>query len=293
MSRIKSVGRKLLTPFLGRRRLQPFFEALHDVSMAGLNMGEGASPLSSGEVTAIRHVRDNFSRQQDPIVVFDVGANIGQFADVLLREFATCPTALDAWLFEPSPKTFQKLRSNLDGRAGVRLQNLGLGDQVGERRLYSIGEGSKFASLYRRDMPHKNETMDCVEIAAISTVDYFCFENGIKHIQFLKLDVEGHEFKVLQGATDMLAQGCIDFIQFEFGGANIDSRTYFKDFYLLLNTDYQLYRILQDGIWPIREYRESFEVFKRATNYLAQRRAVRFPYRSLRFSEKNLHVAGY
>src|SRR6266850_4486027 len=107
MSMSKSVGRKILTPFLGRRRYQRFFEALHKVSMAGLNMGEGTSPMASGEVRVIRHVLDTLIKRNTPIVVFDVGANIGQYCQLLLEEFGQYTSQLSAWLFEPSPRTFQ------------------------------------------------------------------------------------------------------------------------------------------------------------------------------------------
>jgi len=264
----------MLGPFLGRRRLQPFFEVLHEVAMAGLNMGEGASPFSSGEMMAIRYVRNRLANTATPLVVFDVGANIGQFAQVLLREFDNNSVPVEHWLFEPSPATFRKLRTNLNGRRNLRFENIGFGDQPGVMQLYSLGEGSKLASLYRREIDHKNEKMDHVETVTITTVDCFCAERQIPRVNFLKMDVEGHELKVLRGASRMLEQGAIDFIQFEFSGANVDSRTFFKDFYLLLKHDYRLYRVLQDGIWPIANYSESLEIFKRATNYLAERKTV-------------------
>src|SRR5262245_8108764 len=124
MPNIKSVGRKMLRPFLGRRRLQPFFEALHEVAMAGLNMGEGASPFSSGEMMAIRYVRNRLANTAGPLVVFDVGANIGQFAQVLLGEFDNTSVPVEHWLFEPSPETFRRLRMNLNGRSNLRFENV-------------------------------------------------------------------------------------------------------------------------------------------------------------------------
>ena len=69
----------------------------------------------------------------------------------------------------------------------------------------------------------------------------------------------------------MIANDAIDFVQFEFGGCNIDSRTYFQDFFRLLNRQYQIFRILKDGIWPINRYRGELECFV-CSNYLAQRR---------------------
>ena len=89
----------------------------------------------------------------------------------------------------------------------------------------------------------------------------------------LKLDVEGHELKVLNGAHSLINSNSIDFIQFEFGGCNIDSRTYFQDFFYLLNPYYEIYRLVKDGIVLIEHYEERHEVFV-TTNYLAISRKI-------------------
>jgi len=58
-------------------------------------------------------------------------------------------------------------------------------------------------------------------------------------------------------------------VQFEFGEANIDSRTYFRDFHQLLGTDYDLYRIVPDGLQPLAGYSAELEIFA-TINYLAE-----------------------
>jgi hypothetical protein len=75
----------------------------------------------------------------------------------------------------------------------------------------------------------------------------------------------------LNGANQMLQLGKIDFIQFEFGGCNIDSRTFFRDFYHLLNEKYKIYRILKNDLIEINQYSEMNEIFI-TTNYLAELR---------------------
>jgi len=111
------------------------------------------------------------------------------------------------------------------------------------------------------------------EEIGLRTLDLFCRENKIKHINFLKLDVEGHEKKVLDGASSMLRIKAIDFIQFKLGGCNIDSRTYFQDFFYLLNKNYTVHRIAKDGLFPINEYKETHEA-SITTNFLAERKSI-------------------
>ena len=67
----------------------------------------------------------------------------------------------------------------------------------------------------------------------------------------------------------MIAEGRIKAIQFEFGGANINSRSFMRDFFDLLTPQYTVHRVLQHGLYPILRYGETLEIFKRATNYLA------------------------
>jgi len=85
------------------------------------------------------------------------------------------------------------------------------------------------------------------------------------------LDVEGHEYAVLQGAKELIERNKIQFIQFEFGGCNIDSRVFFQDFFYFLSPKYKIFRVLKDGLYPINEYSENLEVFS-VTNYFAQLR---------------------
>jgi hypothetical protein len=118
-------------------------------------------------------------------------------------------------------------------------------------------------------MVHFGVQLDNREAVTVNTLDEFCRQRSIERIDFLKLDVEGSEYRVLMGARRLLESRAIKFIQFEFGGANIDARTYFRDFYNLLSPTYTIYLILKDGLRPVTRYLERSEVFL-TTNYLAE-----------------------
>lgn len=137
--------------------------------------------------------------------------------------------------------------------------------------LYSNSSLSGLTSVYNRNLAHVNLEMDEISTAQFTTIDNYCQKNNVNHIHFLKMDIEGHELSALQGASKMLSSDNIDYIQFEFGGCNIDSRTYFKDFYYLLHDKYDIYRILQKGLYKIDKYSEYLEIFV-TVNYLAQLR---------------------
>lgn len=78
------------------------------------------------------------------------------------------------------------------------------------------------------------------------TLDDITEKHGLTEIAFLKLDLEGHELEALKGAYKLLEGKVVRALAFEFGGCNLDSRTFAKDFWHLLvyEHNFKLYRIL-------------------------------------------------
>jgi FkbM family methyltransferase len=253
-----------LSKMIGKKRYQRFFEKLHRASVEGMNYGRGDDIYRSGEIGAMKYVASLLKGGKS--VVFDVGANEGSYTRELSRFFLNA----DVYCFEPSHSTYAILKSNVGDLSGVHLGNFGLGKETGEAELYySEAEGSGIASVYDRRLSHIGITLETKEKISIRRIDKFCESEGIPRIDFLKLDIEGHELAALEGAGDMLEQNKIRFIQFEFGGCNIDSRTYFQDFWYLLSPKYNISRIVSDGLYPIQRYSEILEIF-RTINYLAE-----------------------
>lgn len=86
------------------------------------------------------------------------------------------------------------------------------------------------------------------------------------------MDIEGHELKALIGFGRSIHS--IKVIQFEFGGCNIDSRTFFQDFYYFFkNQNFDLFRITPLGLFSVRDYRERDEYFT-TTNYIGVNRKI-------------------
>jgi hypothetical protein len=73
--------------------------------------------------------------------------------------------------------------------------------------------------------------------------------------------VEGAELSVLQGASELLKNGSIVFIQFEFNEMHAYSKTLFKDFVDILPNRI-FYRIMPKGLLKMGNYRPStHEIF--------------------------------
>lgn len=259
----KIIKQYILSPIIGKKIFQPFFERVHLIALRGMNF-YGIGIGDGGEKMVINHFFNQLDKNIKPII-FDVGANIGDYSIAVNSIFGE---RAQLYCFEPSKETFALLEENVKNHKNIKLYNFGFGKENKIAVLYSNKGSSGLASLYNRKLEHYGIRMNQQENVTIKRLDDFCRENNIGHIHFLKMDVEGNELNILQGAEKIIKSGAVDYIQFEFGGCNIDSRTFFKDFFDFLNPNYKIYRILKDGVRLVDTYKEEHEVFL-AVNYLA------------------------
>lgn len=232
-----------------------------------MGVGSGGSPKSSGEIAVLKLVRKRLCPNFGKLCAFDVGANHGQFLSVLLKEFSGIDFVVH--VFEPGGTAFRQLSSSYNASAGVRLNNIGLSNEAGKSALFSDMLGSGMSSLHKRDNRHLGLPFSETESIELTTLDIYLAANDIQTIDFLKMDVEGVELSVLQGGLKAFDSGRIRSVLFEFGGCNIDSRTYFRDFFYFFHQfdKARIYRVTPSGfLTPIRQYAEDLEQFT-TTNF--------------------------
>lgn len=265
-----SVLKRAVSLFTGNDTCQRMLEYNVKFSHYLMGIGAGTKVSTSGELSLVRLVNEHSAER---LCVFDVGANVGQFATLIHDHCNT--SRIDLHCFEPGQEAFAQLSSKYGETPHVRLNNVALGAEGGTATLYSDVPASGLSSLTRRDLSHFDRSMDLAQQVDVRTIDDYCNEHDIAQIHLLKIDVEGHEQDVLAGAKRMFAEGRIDAATFEFGGCNIDSRTFFRDFYQFFNDQQmQLYRITPRGfLRQMPRYREAHEQFV-TTNFLARKRAA-------------------
>ena len=223
--------------------------------------GYGGSYSITAEIRAAKR----FLPARDAIV-FDVGANTGAWSRALLDTAGGRIKAIYA--FEPSAHNHVAIEEIGDQR--VRLVPFAVGEAVGQQTLHFDRAGSGLASLHERRLDHFSIAFTGRETLDVTTIDAFVAENGLETIDFAKFDIEGHELAALRGAARTLEQGRIKALAFEFGGCNIDSRTYFQDFWYVLEAlGHQIYVINPlFGATRLKAYDERHEVFL-TTNFIA------------------------
>lgn len=253
----------LFGQLFGSARFQPLLEHLQLLMCAGMNVGGATYGYDrSGEIAAMKLIRS--MRPNDyHWTIFDVGAHRGDYARHLRSVFGP---AASIFCFEPSGILFRQLTT-----AAAELQckvfELALSDESEELSLFSGSD--LIPSLLSAAFDITGQKVVSEERISAVRLDDFSATQHIEKIDFLKIDVEGFEFKVLKGAGSLITESTIDFVQFEFGPHAIASRSYFQDFFSLLGPSYRIFRILRNGIFELKDYSPKYEQYVSATNYLA------------------------
>jgi FkbM family methyltransferase len=234
--------------------------------MAGLDLirlgyaengiGQSHSFEASGERKFVQEFLPVHLNIPEP-VIFDVGANRGDYSKLLLTAF---PKA-KLMCFEPNPRTFELLSRNLGNSASL-FQN-GFGKQSGTLELHfdAKDQTSVMATSNPEILRNISKVTETEKVQIkVETLDEFCTAQKIGHIDFLKVDTEGFELDILRGAKKMLDEKCINIIQFEFNETGAIQRIFLRDFYELLK-GFDFYRLGRWGMIPLGDWQPAHEIF--------------------------------
>lgn len=224
---------------------------------------------SNGELVMQRRLLQLVASRSEKTIVFDVGANIGDWTISLLQ--ATMKAELidrvEIRAFEPVPSTFDTLTSRISKHVGsehVLLVRQALSSERGEREMHIVGNNAGTNSLHGSTQSSNLPTISVLT----NTVDTYCKDESIETIHYLKCDTEGHDVEVMTGAMAMLNEGRVMVFQFEYNHRWVDSRHYLKDaFELVEKRDYIVGKITPSGVEIYSAWHPELERFIEG-NYL-------------------------
>lgn len=165
----------------------------------------------------------------NPTQIFDVGANVGDWAAIALEASKRCPNCA-IHCFEIVPGTADVLAQRFAGQGRVVVNKLGLLDAECEVPVKYYVDFPPNSSV--NDFPHSGRYTWLR--ARATTGATYCEERGIKTIDLLKIDAEGADHRVLRGFENMLAEGAIQAVQFEYGLSAIQTRFLLADYFEFL-----------------------------------------------------------
>lgn len=141
-----------------------------------------------------------FAREIQPgDVVIDVGANIGYYTLLAARRVG--PTG-HVYAFEPEPEAFALLQRNvqLNGYDNVTPVPKALGRENGRLQLYLAKKNRGDHRVY--DPTGRRPSID----VDVITLDAYLVEQSVERVDFLKVDTQGAECSILDGARHTIAK---------------------------------------------------------------------------------------
>ncbi len=119
-------------------------------------------------------------------IVFDIGGYEGKWSEEIFYRYAS-----NIYIFEPIIKFYQIINSKFHKNKKVHVENFGLGGSTRSTRFSLDGNSSS-------EFTHKDST----EEVQIKSITEFIEQNNIKHIDLMKINVEGGEYEILEALID-------------------------------------------------------------------------------------------
>jgi FkbM family methyltransferase len=195
-------------------------------------------------------------------VIFDIGANTGVYSLVA----GTVSKESRIFSFEPNPFNIARLNQNIDVNQlqNVTVVPMAVGADAGKVSFTiplvpGITDTSSVIESFSRASYQGKLAWRNIEVDQVS-VDLYCMVNRIEVVHLLKIDVEGYEVELLNGAKQTIAaHRPVILIETFLGGGR---RPYFENF--VSENNYTIYIIVSGGIVKIGK---TFEA-KSGLNYL-------------------------
>jgi len=181
------------------------------------------------------------------LTILDVGAHKGQTSAYFNKIFPD--SILHA--FEPSPILFKTLTQNLQNFQNISCHNIALGKADTDGFL-SMPSSDLCGQVSLAESTHLKTTK-----ISICSLDSFSTKHKIKEVDILKIDVEGQEIAVLEGAQKLITENSIKVIFLECDFNPDDSQhSFFLDvFHFLTNKNFSFY-----GLFDLVHYSPAYGV---------------------------------
>tara|TARA_A100001011_G_C14313667_1_gene846869 strand:+ start:666 stop:1553 length:888 start_codon:yes stop_codon:yes gene_type:complete len=205
-------------------RLKNYIRELLNEDIQKGQINDVLSKLSDDEFSTPRYIEalKELIKSDKKNTIFDVGAHKGETLSIFRQYFPNSKI----YSFEPFKNSYQELKKTSLLSENTEVFNIGLSNFKGIEKFYSyiddydpnlsvinssekLIDGAMESFGYRT--PKKIQTVEC----EFDTIDGFVKNRNIKDIDILKIDVQGSEYKVLEGAENMISSGRVKVIYLE------------------------------------------------------------------------------
>ena len=204
---------------------------------------------------------------KDPDVIIDVGAHAGQVSKMIshLYKNKVKIIAIEPGLYA---RSILRLSIFFNRLKNIFVIPMAVSDQksfsflnIPEKRKNSFGFGLSHMSTHHDDFSTRNYKTH-YDYVSVTTIDQIVKDLEIEKVDFIKMDIEGHEYRALLGSSETLKRFkpiiYIELIEHSLNRNN-DS---LKDVYTFLRKlNYKSYYVKNLELEEFHENREDDEVF--------------------------------
>ena len=229
---------KLYVLIFSRKKLQFINDVFLSLTLDAKGFKNYGDFNRTGEKKFIRLIKDEIN------LSLDIGANVGNYTKLILQE-----TSSKVISFEPLPDAYRELEDlKKEFRERLEIFNIAISNENKKQELYFGNKKSEKASLMKNleklsFVKETNINKISVEVKKLDDLKDI-LNNEI--IDFIKIDTEGYEFEVLDGAKNLLKEHQPKFIQIEFNWHQLlKGQTLYKLSSMIDFSD--IFRILPNG----------------------------------------------
>jgi len=229
------------TLILGRKSMQFINNFIFSLALNAKGYKNYGSFTKTGEKKFIQKIN------KELLFCLDIGANVGEYTNLLLEE-----TKAKIISFEPLPKAFKDLKKiEKKNTKRVKVFNLALGENNKILELNYSDEKSQKATFTKniKELSFYDFKKNKKIKSKVVSLDSFYFDNQdlfYENIDLIKIDTEGFEFEIINGAKEIIKKKIPKYIQIEFNWHQLFKKQTMYDFSNLLK-DYNLFQILPNG----------------------------------------------
>ena len=197
---IAKIISKLITFFISKNQT-----VVRNKIKWNLNLNEGIDLsifLFGNSEKKILNLSKLFSKRNDPLIIIDIGANIGSVSLILAKKFKDSKV----YAIEPTNYAFNKLSTNLDLNDDLKdrvfLKQLFVSENKKPQKVWSSWNFEKSNNKHQKHMG----TLKEIKQNSYIRLEEFIETEKLTSVDFIKLDVDGHELDVLKSGEKSLAK---------------------------------------------------------------------------------------
>ena len=204
---------------------------------------------------------------KEPKIIIDVGAHAGQFSKMVSRIYNN---KVNIIAIEPGTYARLILRLSIffNRFKNIFVIPMAVSDQkdfsflnVPEKRKNSLGFGLSHMSKHHDDFSKRNFKIH-YDYVPVTTIDQIIKDLEVKNVDFIKIDIEGYEYKALLGALETIEKfKPIIYIELIQNSLNRNSNSLDDVYNFLRKLNYKSYYIKDSDLEEFNEYKENDEVF--------------------------------